>query len=307
MCGVRRNEGGGLYTYAYANPVALHVDPVEKKPLYHFLPGTQTFSLAVPGCNFHCGFCQNWQISQIKFGRAQHIAADEVAPEAVVENALHTNCNSISYTYTEPTIFFEYALDIARGAKEKGLANIFVTNGYMTKQALEMIRPFLDAANVDLKFFRDESYRRVCGARLEPVLETIRLMRAMGIWVEVTTLIVPRENDSDEELTSIAKFLAGIDKDMPWHVSRFHPDYKFMDRNATAESVVKKSCGIGEDAGLRYVYAGNVGGWGSDTRCHSCGNVVIKREGFSVLEYNMKESACASCGAILQGVFMREI
>ncbi len=303
FCGVRQNIKGTLYSYVYARPIAMHVDPIEKKPLYHFLPGTKSFSIATIGCNFHCGFCQNWQISQLRADDDAQYPGKDAAPQELVEAALINKCRSISYTYTEPTIFFEYALDTARLAKEKGLYNIFVTNGYMTKECLEMIRPYLDAANVDLKFFKNESYKKICSATLDPVLASIRLMHKMGIWVEVTTLIIPGENDSEQELKGIADFIASIDKNMPWHISRFHPDYKFTGHETTAEESLKKAMDIGRKAGLKYIYAGNVTGWGNDTDCANCGKLLIKREVFDILEYNVKDGKCAFCSADLAGVF----
>ena len=303
FCGVRQNLGGKLYTHVYGKPCALQVDPIEKKPFYHFLPGTYSYSLATVGCNFRCGFCQNWQISQVSMQNASSdLAQKEVAARDIVGAALQSGCRSISYTYTEPTIFFEYALDIARIAKEKKLYNVFVTNGYMSAEALEMIRPYLDAANVDLKFFKDASYRKICAATLQPVLDSIKLMKKMGIWVEITTLVVPGENDSEEELAGIAGFISDIDKNIPWHVSRFHPDYKFNDRQVTAEAVLKKACAIAKGAGLNYVYAGNVS-WGNDTYCAICKKLLIKRAGFSILENNIKSGKCAICAALLPGRF----
>jgi pyruvate formate lyase activating enzyme len=292
-----------LYSHVFAHPCALHVDPIEKKPLYHFLPGSFSFSVATIGCNFRCGFCQNWEISQGSMKDSVDSGAEEVSPQNLVKLALKNNCKSISYTYTEPTIFFEYAYETAKIAKEKGLYNNFVTNGYMTKEALRMIRPYLDAANVDLKFFKDYSYKNVCAAHLKPVLESIKLMRKFGIWVEITTLIVPGENDSEEELRAIAEFIVSVDKDIPWHVSRFHPDYKFSDRGATSESILKKAEELGRRSGLNYVYAGNVRGWGNDTYCHHCKKLLIKREIFEVLEYNIKQAKCIFCDTKIPGVF----
>lgn len=303
FCGVRINVDGILYTYVYGKPVTLHVDPVEKKPLYHFLPASFSFSLATIGCNFHCSFCQNWEISQSSVRDGAGLDESLVSPEEVVKAAVKNKCKSISYTYTEPTVFFEYALDIAKIAREKGLYNNFVTNGYMTKDALMLIKPYLDAANVDLKFFRDESYRKVCAGSLEPVLNSIRLMRDMGVWVEVTTLVVPGENDSPEELGNIAKFIAGVDKNIPWHISRFHPDYKFTDYRPTPEITLKKAQELGNKAGLNYIYAGNVYGWGNDTYCLGCKKLLIKREGFSVLENNINRGKCGYCLAMVPGVF----
>ena len=303
FCGVRQNIEGVLYTHVYGNPITMHVDPIEKKPLYHFLPGSFSFSIATIGCNFHCGFCQNWEISQSRVRDGATLDARKVSPEEVVKAALKNKCKSISYTYTEPTIFFEYALDIAKLAKTKGLYNIFVTNGYMTKDALILIKPYLDAANVDLKFFKDESYRKVCAGKLQPVLDSIRLMREMGIWVEVTTLVVPGENDSPEEFGDIARFIAGVDKNIPWHISRFHPDYKFTDHQSTPEATLKAAQEIGNKSGLEYIYAGNVYGWGNDTYCRACKKLLIKREGFGVLENNIKLSRCGYCNVVIPGVF----
>ncbi len=303
FCGVRVNVEGILYTHVYGKPIAMHVDPIEKKPLYHFLPASFSFSIATIGCNFHCGFCQNWEISQSSVCDGAGLDERVVSPEEVVKAALKNKCKSISYTYTEPTIFFEYALDIAKLAKAKGLYNNFVTNGYMTKEALMMIKPYLDAANVDLKFFKDKSYRKVCAGTLEPVLDSIRLMRDIGIWVEVTTLVVPGENDSPEELGDIAKFIAGVDKDIPWHISRFHPDYKFTGYQATSEITLKRAQEIGNKAGLNYIYVGNVYGWGNDTYCRACKKLLIKREGFNVLENSIKQNKCVYCNVKLPGVF----
>lgn len=316
VCRVRQNKGGGLYTYAYGGVVAANIDPVEKKPLFHFLPGSKSFSIACAGCNFRCGFCQNWQISQKAEVDRLRIDQRQMTPGEVVRAALESGCRSISYTYTEPTIFFEYAYETAKIAKEKGLLNIFVTNGFMTKEALEMIswpegrgaashsrsRPYLGAANVDLKFFNDESYRRVCGGSLAPVLDTIILMRKLGIWVEVTTLIVPGENDSPEELKGIASFLAQAGQEIPWHISRFHPDYKMMDKDSTPVSILKAAYKIGKEAGLRYVYIGNVLEE-EKTFCCKCAKPLIARMGFEVIENNLKNGACPSCGAVLDGFF----
>lgn len=301
ICQVRQNKGGELYTYAYGKLAAVNIDPIEKKPIFHILPGSQSFSIAAVGCNFHCGFCQNWQISQKQEADKLDLSSLPMSIDEVVERALRYKCKSISYTYTEPTIFFEYALEIAMLAKEKGLYNIFVTNGYMTKEALEMLRPYLDGANVDLKFFNDESYRQTCGGRLEPVLESISLMRKMNIWVEVTTLVVPGKNDSTVELKGIASFLAGIGKEIPWHISRFHPDYKITDLEATPLATLKKASGIGKDAGLRYVYIGNVAEE-EKTHCYNCSKALISRLGFEVIENKLKNGRCPDCNTPLDGI-----
>ena len=301
ICQVRQNKDGALYTYAYGEVVAVNIDPIEKKPLFHMLPGSKSFSIASVGCNFACGFCQNWQISQKKEADKRKRASEPMSPEEIVKEALSSKCKSISYTYTEPTVFFEYALETAKLARAKGLYNIFVTNGYMTRESLEMLKPYLDAANVDLKFFNDESYRQVCGGHLGPVLENISLMREMHIWVEVTTLLVPGKNDSLEELKGIASFLAGAGKEIPWHISRFHPDYKMSDLEATPLSKLKEAYKIGKDAGLRYVYIGNVLEE-EKTFCHNCGEGLISRIGFEVFENNLKNGRCPDCDTALDGI-----
>jgi len=307
FCGVRQNVKGVLYTHVYAKASAVNIDPVEKKPLYHFFPGTKTFSIATVGCNFRCGFCQNWEISQRSFRDA---AKDEIdapgklfLPPDVIKEAQGTGCGSISYTYTEPTIFFEYAFDCAKIAKEKGLANIFVTNGYMTKEALLAVKPYLNAANVDLKSFRDSFYRKICSGSLEPVLSSIRFMKELGVWVEITTLIIPGENDSREELTDIAGFIASLDKNIPWHISRFHPDYQYTGHAVTPEPALRRAYDIAVKCGLRYVYVGNVYEWGNDTYCPQCKKAVIKRRGFSVLENSIKRGKCLWCNTDIAGIF----
>jgi pyruvate formate lyase activating enzyme len=304
FCGVRQNLGGVLYTHVYGKVIASHVDPIEKKPLYHFLPGSASFSIATIGCNFRCGFCQNWEISQSNIRDGADTGENGViAPAEIVEAAKKQQCRSISYTYTEPTIFFEYAYETAGLAKKAGLANIFVTNGYMTPEAIETIKPYLDAANVDLKFFTESAYKRICGASLAPVLDSIRHMRKVGIWVEVTTLVVPGENDSLEQLSGIAQFLAEVDKNIPWHLSRFHPDYKFLNYPATPEETLKQAQEFGYKYGLKYIYVGNVYGWGNDTHCHNCKKPLIRREIFTVVDNRIKGGACPYCNTPIPGVF----
>jgi pyruvate formate lyase activating enzyme len=301
ICGVRQNVRGVLYTLAYGQVVAANVDPIEKKPLYHFLPGSLSFSVATTGCNFKCGFCQNWHISQAPIN-GDDTPRRTLMPEQIVAAAKKNNCRSISYTYTEPTIFFEYAFDTARLAREEGLYNVFVTNGYMTRQALETIRPYLDAANVDLKSFRDSSYRTLCKARLQPVLATIAAMKELGIWLEVTTLVVPGENDSDEELGQIARFLAGVDPDIPWHISQFHPDYRFQGHQVTPLGTLKRAKELGKEAGLRYVYLGNVRE-GTDTHCPQCREVVVERGYMGLNRLPLQAGCCPACGTRIRGVW----
>lgn len=303
ICGVRENSHGKLLTHAYGRVIAAHIDPIEKKPLFHFQPGTRSFSIATIGCNFRCPFCQNWEISQAASGEKGIRGGHEFPPAGIVAEARADGCRSISYTYTEPTIFFEYAYDTAKLAREAGLANVFVTNGYMTATALRMIQPYLDAANVDLKAFKDETYRKVCGARLEPVLDSIRLMRELSIWVEVTTLVVPGMNDGEAELGDIARFIAGVSVDIPWHVSRFHPDYKYTRTPATPVKTLELARDLGKQTGLRYVYVGNVWGEGENTDCPQCGHRVISRSGFSVQKNEIWNGTCPRCHTRIAGVF----
>jgi len=301
ICGVRQNEDGVLYTHAFGEVVASHVDPVEKKPLYHFLPGTETYSIATAGCNFRCGFCQNWQISQVS-QRKSGSESYELKPEDVVREAKKNECKSISYTYTEPTVFFEYAYETAKIAKKEGLYNIFVTNGYMSKEALDAIGPYLDAANVDLKSSKDQFYKRNCGASVQPVLDSIAYMKKLGIWVEVTTLIIPSENDGHDNLRKIANFIQQVGRDVPWHLSRFHPDYKFTGYPATPQETLAQAARIGQRCGLKYVYLGNVPE-GSDTRCRKCNRVLITRSYFSPGSVKIKDGKCSSCLTPVEGVW----
>ncbi len=303
ICGVRENRNGTLYTLVYGKVISQAVDPVEKKPLFHFYPGTTAFSIATVGCNFRCQFCQNWEISQMPREEGRIIGGN-VPPETIVRNAKRYGSRSIAYTYTEPTIFFEYAYDTAVLAREEGIANIYVTNGYMTPEMLEAFHPYLDAANVDLKAGRDEFYRQYCGARLQPVLDSLKKMKSMGIWVEVTTLVIPGLNDSEEELRSIAEFIVKeLGPETPWHVSRFHPHYKMLDRPPTPVATLHRAREIGLKVGLRYVYEGNVpGSEGENTYCYNCGRLLIRRFGFSILEYRIANGRCYNCGATIDGV-----
>lgn len=303
FCGVRQNKGGKLYSHVYGDVIAAHVDPIEKKPLYHFLPGTISFSIATIGCNFRCPFCQNWQISQSTKRKNNGMSGQTFLPKDVVHTAKNHGCQSISYTYTEPTIFFEYAHDTAKLAKKEGLANIFVTNGYMTSEALEAICPYLDACNVDLKSFREEFYKEICQARLKPVLDSIRLMKKLNIWVEVTTLVVPDLNDSDEELAQIARFIAEVDPDIPWHISRFHPDYEYTETHSTPIETLRRAFSIGKREGLRFIYIGNVFEESENTMCPHCQKILIRRQGFSISANKVKNSQCPFCGNRIAGVF----
>ena len=300
-CGVRQNIEGRLYTHAYGEVIAWNVDPIEKKPLYHFLPGSRSYSVATMGCNFHCGFCQNWQISQISQKNGIKDMGHHLTPKDIVEEALKHNCASIAYTYTEPTIFFEYAYETSKLARNAGLKNVFVTNGYMTYDALDMIAPYLDGVNVDLKGWDEDYYARLCQAHLKPVLNSIKYIKKLGIWLEITTLIVPDENDSESDLEGIAKFIAETGVEIPWHISRFHPDYQLGLHQATPLATLEKAKKIGRAQGLRYIYLGNIP-TDTTTYCPQCGKTLVKRspEGIRI---NIKNRNCPACAFEIQGVW----
>jgi pyruvate formate lyase activating enzyme len=304
VCRVRENQGGVLYTLVYGPIIARHVDPIEKKALYDFHPGSRAYSIAAPGCNFMCRWCQNAEISQMPRER-NIIAGEEVSPEEIVAAAGQSGCRSIAYTYTEPTIFFEYAYDTARLAHDAGLANVLVTNGYMTEEMLEAFDPYLDAANVDLKGFRDQVYRRYIGARLQPVLDSMVKMAELGVWVEVTTLVVPDVNDDSAQLRDAARFVAQeLGVDTPWHVSRFWPSYEMTDVDPTSVAKLREAVAIGREEGLRYIYTGNVPGE-SSTLCHNCERLLIRRNGYAILENHVQPGGrCPDCEAPVAGIEM---
>lgn len=304
ICAVRENRGGILYSLVYGKLCAEHVDPIEKKPLFNVLPGSRSYSIATVGCNFHCRHCQNYTISQVP--RDASIQGYERSPEEVVKQAVATACRSIAYTYTEPTIFFEFAYDTARLAREAGLKNIFVTNGYISKEALTTIAPYLDAANIDLKGFSEGFYRDVVHARLAEVLDSIIEYRRQGIWIELTTLIIPGLNDSDEELQGLASFIVtNLGVDTPWHVTQFYPTYKLTDRPRTPVETLRRARDIGRSAGLRYVYEGNVPGEGGEnTWCPACAALLIKRFGYTIESNRIHNGACPDCGNLIAGIGM---
>ncbi len=303
VCCVRENKEGILYSLVYERLISANVDPIEKKPFFHFLPGSKAFSVAAPGCNFRCLHCQNHEISQLPRDK-EIIIGEKVSAEEIVSLALKHNCASISYTYTEPTIFFEYAYDTAKIARTKGLKNNFVTNGYMTAEALDMIAPYLDGANVDLKSFSEGFYKKVCGAKLKPVLESITKMHALGIWVEVTTLIIPTLNDAEGELREVARFLLSVSPAIPWHVSAFYPTYRMMDKPRTSPEIIRRAREIGLEEGLRYVYIGNIpGAEGENTSCYHCQKVLIRRHGYQIAENSITEGKCPHCGTPIEGVW----
>ncbi len=299
VCGVNKNEHGRLENLVYGHPVALNVDPVEKKPLYHFLPGAKVLSFGTVGCNFQCPFCQNWDISQ----RTDINREIKVSPEEMAALALAHGCEAIAYTYNEPTIFYPYAKEIGMIAREKGVKNIFVSNGFETPEVIGDMRRWLDAANIDLKSWSDAYYKKVLKGGLEAVKDTLKRMVDAGIWVEVTTLIVPGENDSDEELASMAGFVSReLGRHVPWHLSAFHPDYKMWEKERTDLDSLIRAKEIGKEAGLHYVYLGNVPVHG-DTYCPKCHELVIDRTGYTVTLNRLTEGRCPKCNRAIEGVW----
>jgi pyruvate formate lyase activating enzyme len=327
-CAVRYNHGGKLYTLVYDKVVAKEINPIEKKPLFHFYPGSFAYSISTVGCNLRCSFCQNWDISQWpKDHLPKHINQEKapeplcpqlleiergvrgetVTPQSLVNAALKTGCRSISYTFTEPTIFYELAYDTAVLGRQEGLFNNFISNGFISEAPLREIAPLLDAANIDLKFFKEESYRRISRARLQPILDAITLYHQLGVWLEITTLIIPGVNDSDEELGQIAGFIRSLSPTIPWHVSAYYPAYKMWDHPPTDTKTLRRARQIGLDAGLRYVYEGNIPGEGGEnTYCYQCGALLIERFGFYVRANRIQQDRCPECGSKIDGVGMSE-
>lgn len=304
FCGVRENRAGILYSLVYGRVVAEHSDPIEKKPLFQFLPGSKSYSISTVGCNFRCLHCQNYDISQSPHLRGGEIAGVEKTPESVVEAAVQADCASISYTYVEPTVFYEFAHVCSVLAHERQLKNVFVSNGYMTPEVARHFAPLLDGINIDIKAFTDDFYKKICKARLQPVLDSVRLMHELGVWVEVTTLLIPGLNDSPEELHSIARFIKTIDPGIPWHVTAFYPTYKLTDRSPTSVESLRRARDIGLSEGLRFVYEGNIPGEGGEnTYCPSCSTELITRFGFSIRRNRVSDGCCSECGEEIEGVW----
>jgi pyruvate formate lyase activating enzyme len=303
LCGVRENKDGILYSLVFGTLIAEHVDPIEKKPFFHVHPASRSYSIATVGCNFSCDFCQNHEISQMPRSTLM-IMGEDTAPATIVERAKNSHCKTIAYTYTEPTVYLETALETAKIACRDGLQNVFVTNGFMTPEAVDVIAPYLAAANVDLKSFRDEFYKKQCGARLKPVLDSLKKMKERGIWLEITTLLIPGLNDSTEELKDIAAFILSLGAETPWHISRFHPQFKRLETPSTPIDSLHRACLIGKKYGLKYVYSGNVpGDEGENTVCSNCKKLVIKRHGFRIIDNFLSGPACSHCGQKLEGLF----
>jgi pyruvate formate lyase activating enzyme len=306
ICGVRQNLGGTLYSLVYDKVIAEHIDPIEKKPLFHFLPGSRSYSIATAGCNLTCRHCQNSDISQLtRHSRSSTIMGHERTPDSIVEAVRASGCASISFTYTEPTIYYELAFDTAKRASEKGIKNLFVSNGYINPEPLVEISPYLHGANIDLKGFSEDFYHTVCGAKLQPVLDTIQLYKKLGIWIEITTLVIPGLNDSPGVLSAIAEFIARVGIEIPWHVTAFHPTYRMTDKTPTPAQTLLVAREIGLKAGLRYVYTGNISDIeGENTHCHVCGATVIQRSGFSITQYRLENGKCWKCHKNCDGIFL---
>lgn len=325
ICGVRENDGEKLNVLVYGRPSAVNADPIEKKPLFHFFPGSSALSIGTFGCNYNCGFCQNWEISQMKTQinpsdneRRSQIFSDVIkkgsrtmfeqieylSPGRAVLMAKERKTPSIAYTYNEPAIWAEYAVDIAQIAQGEGIKNVFVSNGYLSPECAEYVAPYIDAFNIDLKSYNDEFYRQTCGARLTPVLDTIKYLHSRGMWVEITTLVIPQMNDSEKELRQIAEFICGVDANIPWHLSAFHGEYKMREHPPTEEKSLRRAYEIGKKAGLKYVYIGNVDAneYGH-TFCPSCNNLLIEREFFEAKIKGMDGNKCKKCGEEIAGRF----
>jgi pyruvate formate lyase activating enzyme len=305
-CGVRRNVEGTLTLTVYGRAVSINLDPVEKKPLFHFLPGGDILSIGTLGCNFRCPFCQNWSISQQRGADAEGgYLGRSAGPQMLVDLCLQRGVGMIAYTYNEPTVFFEYTYDTAKLAHEHGIRNVYVSNGFMSQATLEMIEPYLDGINVDLKAFNEDFYRDQCQARLEPVKRNIRtIAQKTAIWIEVTTLLIPGLNDSDAELRAMAAWLAEVAPEMPWHISAFHPDYQMTDRPPTSSQSLRRAYEIGKEARLQYVYLGNV--MDPDrgaTTCPQCGEMLVRRQWHAVREHWPERGVCPRCSHVVPGVW----
>jgi pyruvate formate lyase activating enzyme len=298
ICGVRENIDGKLYALNYGKAIAVNIDPIEKKPFFHFLPGSYSLSIATVGCNLKCANCQNSDISQ-GFKGTKEIPGEDLSPKEIVKIALKNKLPSISYTYTEPVIFLEYALDTMKLAKKAGLKNNFVSNGFMSKESAKLVIPYLDAINIDIKSFSEEFYKKVCGARLQPILDTAKLMKKSGVWTEITTLVIPTLSDSKEMFRDIAKFIREeLGTETPWHISQFSGaiSWKLQHLPETPVETLEMAYRIGKETGLKYVYTGNVPGLPSeDTFCPKCNALVIDRTGYVISRHD-KQGKCPKCG-----------
>ncbi len=303
ICKTRINKNGKLFSVAYANPCALSVDPIEKKPLNHFLPASDTFSIATAGCNLSCKNCQNSSISQVS---PLQINSYDASPDEVVKMAVENNCKSISYTYTEPVVFYEYALDTAKLAHKQGLKNIIVSSGFINKQPLLELISFIDAANIDLKSFDDKKYKQMSGARLQPVLDSLIELKKAGIWLEITNLLIPTFNDDKKMIKQMCKWLFknGFEN-VPLHFSKFYPTYKFIDVKPTIDKLVEEAIAIAKKEGLKYIYSGNIRGNNfENTYCAECESLLVERFGYQIVNNNLSAENCPNCGANIPGVWL---
>jgi len=302
FCRARKNIKGRLYALTYGQPVALHVDPIEKKPLAHVYPGTKSFSIATAGCNLRCKFCQNWEISQLD---PETVAKRFVPPQEIISLVKSTGSKTIAFTYTEPTIFYEYMLDIAKLAKEENISLVMHSAGYINEEPLRQIAKYLKAANIDLKGFSDKYYASFCQGSLNEVLNTLKILREEGVWLEITTLLIPGGNDSDEEIRKMCEWIVkNLGKDTPVHFSRFFPMYKLINLSPTPLSTLVKAKKIAEESGLNFVYIGNVPEHlGEDTNCPHCHKLLIKRIGYRIIENNIKEGRCLFCKEPIPGIW----
>jgi len=301
-CRNRVNYEGKLYSIAYGNPCAVHIDPIEKKPLFHFLPSTRAFSIAAAGCNLACLNCQNWQISQVSPNETENV---DLMPAAVVGECLRSGCESIAYTYSEPTTFYEYAYDTAVLARAKEIKNVWKSNGYISEQPLRKLCKVIDAANIDLKSFDDGTYRRLNGGTLAPVLRTLQVFREEGVWLEITNLVIPGWSDDPEMIKRMCQWLcaSGL-QDCPLHFSRFTPLYKLAHLPATPVATLEAARDAAIKAGIRYVYIGNVPGHlAENTFCHHCHRQVLERKGFAILQNAIEKGACKFCGGRIPGIW----
>lgn len=302
ICHTRVNYQGELYTFAYGNPCSISVDPIEKKPLFHFFPGTNIYSLATAGCNFRCLNCQNWHISQSSPSKMNNY---DLMPNELVEQALQHDTDSIAFTYTEPTVFYEYVYDTAKLAHEKGLKTVLISNGYINEKPLIELCPYLDAANIDLKCFDDSVYRQLTGGHLQPVLDTLKTLKENGVWLEITNLLVPGYSDSPEMIQTMCDWLVENDfTDTPLHFSRFFPTYKLAQLPPTAEDRLIEAKEIAEKSGMKFVYIGNITSLhGENTFCPRCRQMLIERIGYVVKKNHIQNSLCSFCGEPILGVW----
>ncbi len=301
-CNNRKVIKSKLYTLAYGNPCSANVDPIEKKPLYHFLPGTRAYSIATAGCNLVCLNCQNWTISQTSPDKTRNF---DLMPEKVVSECISKGCKSIAYTYSEPVTFYEYAYDTAFLAKKAGIKNIFKSNGYIYPDPLKKLCTVIDAANIDLKAFTESTYLKLSGGKLQPVLDSLRIYRDMGVWLEITNLVVPTWTDNMEEIRKMCRWLSenGFKKS-PVHFSRFYPTYKLEQLPPTPVDILNKAAQIAAEEGLTYIYTGNIpGNELSDTKCPGCSNTLIVRQGYRIAANNLTDGKCNKCGKIIEGVW----